>query len=241
MYHPKLYNWHIFVYSFLVSRQKNLYLSCVVNEQINVPMVYLKMYTSLGVHERLHIYPLFGMYYFPCHRHQIEGTNFFYCFFRNTHVKWVSGKQNCPQVFVWKRKNAYCAYRGVAEARILYAIVVILFINSVYNLCIALSKHHHRHHDKAMEATSSAWSRFYMDTLLEWTLVYLLLVRTNNISLVALVVIQRACLARALREVMWMSSLHLALLHVWFGQAAFFYQVGRATFLQLQQIARIHI
>ena len=141
-----------------------------------------------------------------------------------------------------KKNNAYCAYRGVVEARILYAIITILFINSVYNLCIALSKHcHHQGNDKAMVATSSAWSRFYMDTLLEWTLVYLLLVRSHNISLVALVVVQRACLACALREVGWMSPSHLALLHVWFGQAAFFYQVGRATFLQLQQITSIPI
>ena len=28
-----------------------------------------------GVHDRLHIYPLCGIFYFPWHRHQIEGTN----------------------------------------------------------------------------------------------------------------------------------------------------------------------
>ena len=32
-----------------------------------------------GVHDRLHIYPLCGVFYFPWHRHQIEGTNGFYC------------------------------------------------------------------------------------------------------------------------------------------------------------------
>ena len=113
------------------------------------------------------------------------------------------------------------------EARVLYTIVAALFINSVYHLCIALSKHHHHH--KVMGATSGAWSRFYLDTLLQWTLVYLLLVRTHNISLLAVVVVQRACLARALREVRWMSSSQLALLHAWLGQAAFFYQVGVAV------------
>ena len=30
-----------------------------------------------GVHDRLHIYPLCGIFYFPWHRHQIEGTNGF--------------------------------------------------------------------------------------------------------------------------------------------------------------------
>ena len=28
-----------------------------------------------GVHDSLHIYPLFGIFYFPWHRHQMEGTN----------------------------------------------------------------------------------------------------------------------------------------------------------------------
>ena len=28
-----------------------------------------------GVHDRLHIYPLCGIFYFPWHMHQIEGTN----------------------------------------------------------------------------------------------------------------------------------------------------------------------
>ena len=30
-----------------------------------------------GVHDRLHIYPLCGIFYFPWHRHQIEGTDGF--------------------------------------------------------------------------------------------------------------------------------------------------------------------
>ena len=37
-----------------------------------------------GVHDRLHIYPLCGIFYFPWHRHQIEGTNGFYCLIRKT-------------------------------------------------------------------------------------------------------------------------------------------------------------
>ena len=38
----------------------NLYLSCVVNEQINVPMVYLKMYPSLGVMKGYTFIPCLG-------------------------------------------------------------------------------------------------------------------------------------------------------------------------------------
>ena len=37
-----------------------------------------------GVHDRLHIYPLRGVFYFPWHRHQIKGTNRFYCLIRKT-------------------------------------------------------------------------------------------------------------------------------------------------------------
>ena len=37
-----------------------------------------------GVHDRLHIYPLCGIFDFPWHRHQIEGTNGFYCLIRKT-------------------------------------------------------------------------------------------------------------------------------------------------------------
>ena len=37
-----------------------------------------------GLHDRLHIYPLCGVFYFPWHRHQIEGTNGFYCLIRKT-------------------------------------------------------------------------------------------------------------------------------------------------------------
>ena len=37
-----------------------------------------------GVHDRLHIYPLCGVFYFPWHSHQIEGTNGFYCLIRKT-------------------------------------------------------------------------------------------------------------------------------------------------------------
>ena len=30
-----------------------------------------------AVHDKLHIYPLFGICYFPWHKHRIEGTNVF--------------------------------------------------------------------------------------------------------------------------------------------------------------------
>ena len=41
-----------------------------------------------GVHDKLHIYPLCGIFYFPWHRHQIEGTNGFYCLIRKTQAVW---------------------------------------------------------------------------------------------------------------------------------------------------------
>ena len=50
-----------------------------------------------GVHDRLHIYPLCGVFYFPWHRHQIEGTNGFYCLIRKTERFTISNVES--QVF----------------------------------------------------------------------------------------------------------------------------------------------
>ena len=46
---------------------------------------------------RLHIYPLCGIFYFPWHRHQIEGTNGFYCLIRKTERFTISNVES--QVF----------------------------------------------------------------------------------------------------------------------------------------------
>ena len=53
-----------------------------------------------GVHNRLHIYPLCGIFYFPWHRHQIEGTNSFYCLIRKTERFTISNVES--QVFTPK-------------------------------------------------------------------------------------------------------------------------------------------
>ena len=50
-----------------------------------------------GVHDRLHIYPLCGVFYFPWHRHQIEGTNGFYRLIRKTERFTISNVES--QVF----------------------------------------------------------------------------------------------------------------------------------------------
>ena len=50
-----------------------------------------------GVHDRLHIHPLCGVFYFPWHRHQIEGTNGFYCLIRKTERFTISNVES--QVF----------------------------------------------------------------------------------------------------------------------------------------------
>ena len=54
-----------------------------------------------GVHNRLHIYPLCGIFYFPWHRHQIEGTNGFYCLIRKTERFTISNVES--QVFTPRR------------------------------------------------------------------------------------------------------------------------------------------
>ena len=52
-----------------------------------------------GVLDRLHIYPPppCGVFHFPWHRHQIEGTNGFYCLIRKTERFTISNVQS--QVF----------------------------------------------------------------------------------------------------------------------------------------------
>ena len=50
-----------------------------------------------GVHDRLHIYPMCGIFYFPWHRHQIEGTSGFYCLIRKTERFTISNVES--QVF----------------------------------------------------------------------------------------------------------------------------------------------
>ena len=50
-----------------------------------------------GVHDRLYIYHLCGIFYFPWHRHQIEGTNGFYCLIRKTQRYTVSNVES--QIF----------------------------------------------------------------------------------------------------------------------------------------------
>ena len=50
-----------------------------------------------GVHDRLHIYPLCGIFYFPWHRHQVEGTNGFYCLTQKTERFTISNVES--QVF----------------------------------------------------------------------------------------------------------------------------------------------
>ena len=65
-----------------------------------------------GVHDRLHIYPLCGIFYFPWHRHQIEGTNGFYCLIRKTERFTISNVES--QVFnliihAWTRDRTRAA------------------------------------------------------------------------------------------------------------------------------------
>ena len=51
----------------------------------------------------LHIYHLCGIFYFPWHRHQIEGTNGLWCLIRKTQVnlKWVSRTTHVLKLRQW--------------------------------------------------------------------------------------------------------------------------------------------
>ena len=50
-----------------------------------------------GVDDKLHIYPLCGIFYFPWHKHQIEGTNGFRCLIRKAQIYTASNVES--QVF----------------------------------------------------------------------------------------------------------------------------------------------
>ena len=58
----------------------------------------------------LHIYPLCGIFYFPWHRHQIEGINGFYCLIRKTQILTISNVES--QVL---RKTKIGAYMKVVD------------------------------------------------------------------------------------------------------------------------------
>ena len=52
------------------------YIIQTAHSRVNMGVVYFRVVLEiLGVHDRLHIYPLCGIFYFPWHRHQIEGTS----------------------------------------------------------------------------------------------------------------------------------------------------------------------
>ena len=53
-----------------------LVVSCVYSKQPIFGLT-LEWLRECGVHDKLHIYHLCGIFYFPWHRHQIEGTNSF--------------------------------------------------------------------------------------------------------------------------------------------------------------------
>ena len=68
--------WLAVVYAGLsYSYNRLLLLPCLVQGSIFRCIVTL--FKSGGVHDRLHIYPLCGIFYFPWHRQQIEGTDGF--------------------------------------------------------------------------------------------------------------------------------------------------------------------
>ena len=71
------------VYHFLVSILQTTHLWA------NTGVVFRELSFSrleCGVHDRLHIYPMCGIFYFPWHRHLIEGTNGCYCLIRKTEI-----------------------------------------------------------------------------------------------------------------------------------------------------------
>ncbi len=53
----------------------DLYLYTIFNQRRLDIIDQIKL--KYGVHNRLHIYPLCGIFYFHWHRHQVEGTNGF--------------------------------------------------------------------------------------------------------------------------------------------------------------------
>ena len=60
-----------------------------------------------GVHDRLPIYPLCGIFYSPWHRHQMEETNGLMYPMRKTQAMWRNRKQTCPRFEVALQPLSY--------------------------------------------------------------------------------------------------------------------------------------
>lgn len=67
-------------------------------------------------------------------------------------------------------------------------------------------------------------NKLFVNVQTIWVVLMLLLVRTHNVTLVVIELAQVVCLG-AVIKVMEMDITSLTLIHVWMGQAAFFYQV----------------
>lgn len=81
----------------------------------------------------------------------------------------------------------------------------------------------HNEHTQCCPLVANAWNNMRI----AWLLVMMLLMRVHNLLLVALVLLQSICLRSATRRLSKMlSPSSIALLYLWMGQAAFYYQVS---------------
>ncbi|XP_052774219.1 GPI ethanolamine phosphate transferase 2-like isoform X2 [Mya arenaria] len=125
---------------------------------------------------------------------------------------------------------------GIFEARLVYAVILLMNLISVYkNISHHYTNKHStfEHHKEATRDQNSAatskcqvpYSLTPIKTLhLSWILLMLLLLRTHNTMLVAMVTLQECLLWKDVIRRVGLSPGYLALLCWWMGQAVFFQQ-----------------
>ncbi len=134
----------------------------------------------------------------------------------------------------------FYTFRGITEARLVYSIIVILFILTIHDFYKNRSPRTHSQSqnkdstctDTASDDTSQTRCqshRLLLGLLYCWTLLTVLLVRPHNIPLVAMMAIQEYALRHVVSMIEGISVPTLTLFYMWMGQAAFFYQVSYGT------------
>ena len=119
--------------------------------------------------------------------------------------------------------------KGITEARIVYAIMCIMLIDTVIQ-CFqktADGSHAKSSQRKKVSQTGSTLDKLFYGVQNIWILIMFLLMRPHNICLVAMINAQELCLRIYLRTMCdSFTTTSISLLYLLLGQAAFNYQVS---------------
>lgn len=109
--------------------------------------------------------------------------------------------------------------KGASEARIVYAVLIILCVDIVLN--------YHKRKNKLDKGKKSTVGIILHSIQNMWLLFMMLCMKPHNISLVTLISLQELCLRHFMKKMCKsFSTTSVTLLFLWMGQAAYFYQVS---------------